>query len=229
MLSQLAAEIAAAAGPLTQAPDDPSPESDWNALIPVPQPPGLSWSTATAASAHNAARAHNSDDDDSQGTSSYSPCLSCTPPPFIAPDMLDWSPPVCLTAIPWHEQQQCREQLIRVPGLYACWRMRRSVLSYSNSMQGQFNEHLMAGRVTRFELIFAYVGLHREVSCLYTIHGFGVVFREAPLRSPHLCFREDGKEVRLVEGVDAWSTMYRHFDFKFMPFLLLATVKTIVE
>jgi hypothetical protein len=221
ILSQLAAATAAA--PLTQAPDDTSSESDWSALIPAPQPSGPSWSTGDAVGAHN------SDDDDSHDSSPCSPCMSSTPPSFVAPDMLDSSPPVCLTAMPWLEQQQYTEQLMRVPGLYACWRMYRSMSIHSNSAQNQFNEHLLAGRVTKFELVYAYVGLHREVSCLYTICGFGVVFREAPLRNPSMSFRKDGKEVRLIEGADAWSAMHRHFHFKLMPFLLLATIKSIQQ
>jgi hypothetical protein len=219
ILSQLAAEIrvATAAAPLTQAPDDTSSESDWSALIPAPQ----RWSTGDAANARNSAH------DDSHESSPCSPCLSSTPPPFVAPDMLDLPPPTYLTAMPWIEQQQCREQLMRALGLYACWRIRRSISLYS--AQSQFNEHLLAGRVTKFELVYAYVGLHREVSCLYTICEFDVVFREAPLRIPRVHFRQDGEEVRLVKGADAWNAMHRHFHFKFMPFLLMATAKTVEQ
>ena len=118
---------------------------------------------------------------------------------------------------------------MRAPGLYACWRMRRIIAMYSNSARNQFNEQLLAGRVTRFELIFAYVGLHREVSCLYTILGFGSAFREAPLQTPHVCFREDGREMHLVEGAPAWRAMHRHFHLTFMPYLLLATAKTVEQ
>lgn len=215
------AAAAAVPGPLTQAPDDTSEtsEADWSTLVPELKPSRPSWSSASAVltSAHSV----NNDDDDNHiiDSSPYSPCLSSTPPPFVAPDMLDLSPPECLAVMPWHEQQQFRNQLIHVPGLYACWYMRRTDSKYS--AQTQFNEHLLAGRVTKFELVHSYVGLHREVSCLYTICGFGVVFREAPLRTPHLHFYNDGKEVRLIEGADAWSAMYRHFHFQFMPFLAL--------
>jgi hypothetical protein len=143
--------------------------------------------------------------------------------------MLDPPPsPVRLAVMPWREQQQCREQLMRTPGLYACWCMRRVVSMYSDSAQNRFNEHLLAGRVTRFELVFAYVGLRREVICFYTtIHEFGTAFREVPLRIPHVRFREDGQEVHLVEGALAWNAMLRHFHIKFMPFLLFATAKSL--
>jgi hypothetical protein len=133
-----------------------------------------------------------------------------------------------LAVMPWREQQQYREQLMRVPGLYACWCMRRcSVSMYSNSAQGVFDQHLVAGRVTRFELIFAYVGLRREVNCFYTILDFNTIFREVPLRIPHLHFREDGQEVHLVEGAPAWNAILRDFHVKLLPFLLVATVKSL--
>jgi hypothetical protein len=212
ILSQLAAEIVGAAAPLTQAPDDTSSEGDWSTLVPASNG-GL-----------DAASAHHTDDDDSHGTSPCSPCLSSSPPPFVAPDMIDQPLPANITVMSWREQQQFREQLMRVPGLYACWRMRGSISS--NSAQNQFSEHLLTGHVTRFEIVFAYTGLHRQVSCLYTTHEFGVVFREAPLRLPHVCFCKDGHQVCLVDGADAWSAMHRHFHFKFMPSLLVATVKT---
>ena len=105
--------------------------------------------------------------------------------------------------------------------------MRHIVAMYSDSARYQFNEQLLAGRVTRFELVFAYVGLHREVSCLYTLLGSDSSFREAPLQTPHVCFREDGREMLLVEGAPAWRAIHRHFHLTFMPFLLLATPKSV--
>ena len=125
--------------------------------------------------------------------------------------------------MPWREQQQCREQLIHTPGLYACWRMRRMVSMQSDSGRNEFHEHLLAGRVTRFELVFAYAGLRREVSCVYTILESEVTFREVPLRAPHVRFRKGGQEVQLIEGASAWSVMHRHFHLQFLPFLLLGT------
>ena len=217
ILSQLAAEIAAAAAaaPLTQPPDASSSDSDLSALIPVLRPPSFSSSRAAAASVHD----HGGDD--VSEASSCSPCLSSTPPPFVPPDMLDTSPPASLTVMTWREQQQCREQLIRAPGLYACSRMRHMVSMHTGSARNQFHEHLLAG----FELVFAYAGLRREVSCVYTILEGEVIFREVPLRAPHVRFREDGQEVQLVEGAAAWSIMHRHFHLQFMPFLLLGTAK----
>jgi len=133
--------------------------------------------------------------------------------------------------MPWLEQQQYREQLLRAPGLYACWRMRRIACIYSNSARSEFNTHLLAGRVTRFELIFTYVGLRRAVSCLYTILGCGVVFREVPLHTPHVRFREDGREMHLLdhEGLPAWNAMHRHFHLALMPFLLVATATSVEQ
>jgi hypothetical protein len=228
-LSQLAAEIAAdtataaAAAPLTQAPDDASSASDVSALTPAPRPSdsGLSSSAAAATSAPDYSN------DDSHDASSCSPCLSSTPPPFVAPDMLDSSPPVCLTVMHRSEQQEYREQLMLAPGLYACWRMRRMVTMYSSSARYQFHTYLLGGRVTQFELVHAYVGLHREVSCLYTVLGCGVVFRESPLQTPLVHFREDGQELRSVDGALAWNSIHRHFDLTFMPYLLLATAKSV--
>ena len=103
--------------------------------------------------------------------------------------------------------------------------MRRIVSMYSDSARNEFNEHLLAGRVTKFELVFAYLGLRREVSCLYLIVGIDATFREVPLRTPHVHFREDGQEVDFVKGTPAWRAMHRYFNFKFMPYLLLATAK----
>jgi hypothetical protein len=107
--------------------------------------------------------------------------------------------------------------------------MRRIVPMYSDSAQSEFNDHLLAGRVTKFELVFAYVGLRREVTCFYTILGFGAAFREIPLRNPHVQFREDGQEMHFVADApgSVWSAVHRHFHFKFMPYLLLAMTKSI--
>jgi hypothetical protein len=143
--------------------------------------------------------------------------------------MFDPAPSSCLAVTPWREQQQCREQLIRSPGLYACWRMRRMVSMYSDSARNEFHTHLLAGRVRRFELVFAYVGLRREVSCLYTILGCEVAFREVPLRTPHVRFREDGQEVQWVEHTLAWSAMQRHFHMTLMPYLLLGTAHSVKQ
>jgi len=141
--------------------------------------------------------------------------------------LLDTSPPASLTVMTWREQQQCREQLIRAPGLYACWRMRHMTSMHSDSARNEFSKLLLAGRVTTFELVYAYAGLRREVSCCYTILESEVAFREVPLRVPHVHFREDGQEVQLVEGAAAWSVMHRHFYLQFMPFLLLGTAKPV--
>jgi len=150
-LSQLAAEIAAAAAaaPLTQAPDDIPSEGDPNAFPSAPRPSELSSSAAAAASV----RDYGSDD--GHDAPPCSPRLSSTPPPFVAPDMLEPSPPARLTVMPWREQQQCREHLLRAPGLYACWRMHRIVAMYSNSAQNQFHERLLSARITRFERFLA--------------------------------------------------------------------------
>jgi hypothetical protein len=223
-LSQLATDMAAAAAaPLTQPPDDTSLDSDLHALTPAPQPSSSSSLPTRAASTQN----HSNDDSHVHEAPPCSPCLSSTPPPFVAPDMLDTPIPTSLAVMPWREQQQCREQLIRSPGLYACWRMRRMVAMYSNSALSEFHEHLLAGRVTRFELVFAYVGLRREVSCLYTILGCGVAFREAPLLTPLVHFREDGQEVQMIDAAPVWTAMHRHFHLTFMPHLLVATVKSV--
>ena len=218
VLSQLAAEIAASvsSAPLTQLPDDASSASSDQLSTPIsaPRPTRLRSSPAAVV----ASALDNGDDD--------SLCLSSTPPPFVAPDMLDSAPSIeHLSVMPWSEQQQCREQLMRTPGLYASWCMRRIVSMYSDSARNEFNEHLLAGRVTKFELVFAYLGLRREVSCLYTIVGIDATFREVPLRTPHVHFCEDGQEVDFVEGTPAWHAMHRYFNFKFMPYLLLATAK----
>jgi hypothetical protein len=118
---------------------------------------------------------------------------------------------------------------MRTPGLYACWCMRRIIATHSSSVLNQLNEHLLAGRVNKFELIFPFVGLRQEVSCLYTILDCGVVFREVPLQTPHVHFREDGREMLLVEGASAWNAMHRYFHLTFMPYLLLATARTMIE
>jgi hypothetical protein len=132
-------------------------------------------------------------------------------------------PPIMMiAAMPWHEQQRCRKGLLRAPGLHARWRMRRTVVVYSSGAQSQFSEHLLAGHVTGFEIVFAYAGLHREVSCCYTIReAGGLVLCEAPLRIPHVRFTEDGQEAHLVHGASAWQIMHRHFHLRLMPFLLL--------
>jgi len=103
--------------------------------------------------------------------------------------------------------------------------MRRIASTHSDSARNQFHEHLLAGRVTRFELVFAYVGLRRELSCFYTILESEATFREVPLRVPQVRFREDGQEVQLVESATDWNVMHRHFHFQFMPFLILGTAK----
>jgi len=243
ILSQLAAKIAAsaaaAAAPLTQPPTDPNDASSDShcelsipaaALIPAPRPSSSSSPPTDAASVHDRS------DDDAHEASVCSPCLSSTPPPFVAPDMhmLDTPPPApsaSVTVMPWREQQQCREQLIRAPGLYASWCMRRMVSMHSVDsarIRNDFSKLLVAGRVTRFELVFAYnAGLRREVTCCYTILESEVVFREMPLRAPHVRFCQDGKEVQLVEGAAAWSVMHCHFHLQFMPFLLLGTAKPV--
>lgn len=129
--------------------------------------------------------------------------------------------------MPLREQQQCREQLLRAPGLYACWRMQRMVAKNSDSARNQFQKHLLMGRVNKFELVYAFVGLHREVSCLYTILGCEVAFREIPLRALLLRFREDGQEVQVAEdGTPAWTAMHRHYHLTLMPFLLMGTAKS---
>ena len=117
ILSQLATEIAAAAAAassLTQAPDadDAPSESSLSERIP-------SFRQSTSSTSHAAAaNAHDHGDSESHEASACSPCLSSTPQPFLASDMPDGSPPARLAVMPQHEQQQCREQLMRVPGLY---------------------------------------------------------------------------------------------------------------
>lgn len=216
-LSQLAAEIAvaAAAAPFTQPLDGVSSASNLSAL------------TARSSLSAVAAVSVNNGDDGSHDASSCSPYLSSTPPPFVAPDMHDLQPSTRLTVMPPHEQQQYREQLMRAPGLYACWLMRRIVARNSSNVRNEFNEHLLAGRVTTFEFVFAYTGLRREVSCLYTILGVDAAFRETPLQVPHVRFRDDGQEMHLVgEGVRAWREIHCQFQLKFMPYLLQATANS---
>ena len=87
--------------------------------------------------------------------------------------------------------------------------------------RGKFSEHLLAGRVTKFEVVFAYIGLRREVSCFFTITGLDAVLREVPLRIPLVRFREDGQEVQLTNSAEGW----RHFEMKLLPYLLLATAR----
>lgn len=115
---------------------------------------------------------------------------------------------------------------MQMPGLYTQWCMCRVQSTRANSAQGEFCTHLLADRVSRFELVFAYSGLCREVICVYTILGLNVLFRESPLRSPHVRFGEDRQEVQLVEGTSAWRAMHNRFDLKLMPNLLLAEAKS---
>jgi hypothetical protein len=112
ILSQLAAEIAAAAAtaaaPLTQAPDDVSSESvsRSSAVIPAAARRSVRLSSLPAVTAAASSADHDSGGD-SRDAGSCSPCLSSTPPPFVAPDMLDPLPPVRLglAVMPWREQQ----------------------------------------------------------------------------------------------------------------------------
>jgi hypothetical protein len=238
VLSQLAANskvaaataaTAAAAAPLTQPQDDASSDIDLNALAPAPCPSRSDSSCACPANAH-----HHSNNN-SHDASPCSPCLSSTPPPFVAPDMLDTVTPTSASfaVMPRHEQEQCREQLIRTPGLYACWRM-QTVTMYSSNGRNKFHEHLLAGRVVRFELVSAYVGLCRQVSCLYTILECEIALREAPLQVPHVRFREDGQVLEVLqlddhEDASAWSVMHRHFHLQFIPFLLVGKTKSVEQ
>lgn len=107
--------------------------------------------------------------------------------------------------------------------------MRRIVSMHSDSARHGFSEHLLARRVTRFEVVFSYMGLRRRVSCLYTLQGYGAVFREVPLCRPHLHFSEDGREVHVQQGDSAstaiWRLMQNQFHMQFLPSLLQASVR----
>ena len=173
--------------------------------------------------------ANNSHNHDHINTSPDSPCLSITPPPFVAPNMLD-SPvpfPASLTVLPWPEQQPLREQLICAPGLLARWRMHRIVAIYSDNALNTFSQQLLGDRVSSFELVLTYAGLHmQKISCLYTIAGANAVFCESPLHAPHVRFSEDGQVLNLIQGARAWNAMHRDFELKFIPSLLLACSTT---
>ena len=240
LLSQWAVETAAAAAarhapavsltaPSTQPPDHDCNchscawPSDATSSAPQPADPVAKTPPVSSTEAHTHDASPNLDLD--------SPCLSHTPPPFIAPNMLD--PPVpfpaSLSVLPAPEQQRLREQRMRVPGqaLYARWWRDRYAAIYSSSALHQFSKLLLADRVSFFEIVFTYIGTFRRIKCVYTVVGSHDIFHESPLLAPHVYFSEDGQELRLfqLEGAAAWNAMHRRFELKLMPSLLLATAK----
>jgi hypothetical protein len=122
-------------------------------------------------------------------------------------------------------QQQHRLRLLQSPGLFARWRMHKISTVRSDDMQSTFYEHLLAGRVTTFELVYTHVYLSKTVRCFYTVLGQDVVFQETPLRMPIVHFSADGTVLELADAA-AWSVIRDTFQVIFLPCLLVATVKT---